>query len=87
MTAATGVYFDISNYSNATLYVPQGTKNKYLATSGWKNFANIVEMSAPSAINGVNAEDAESFVGKIIKDNKIIIMKNGKKHSVSGQGM
>ena len=44
-------------------------------------------MSAPSAINGINAEDAKSFVGKIIKDNKIIIMKNGKKHSVSGQGM
>ena len=79
--------FDSFNYTNATLYIPYGTKNKYLATNGWKNFANIVEMNAPSAINGVNAEDAKSFVGKIIKDNKIIIMKNGKKHSVSGQGM
>jgi hypothetical protein len=46
-----------------------------------------VVITAPSAINGVNAEDAKSFVGKIIKDNRIIIMKNGKKHSVSGQGM
>ena len=46
-----------------------------------------VVITDPSAINGVNAKDAESFVGKIIKDNKIIIMKNGKKHSVSGQGM
>lgn len=46
-----------------------------------------VVITDPSAINGVNAEDADSFVGKIIKDNKIIIMKNGKKHSVSGQGM
>ena len=46
-----------------------------------------VVITDPSAINGVNAEDAKSFVGKIIKDNKIIIMKNGKKHSVSGQGM
>ena len=79
--------FDSFNYTNATLYIPYGTKNKYLATNGWKNFANIVEMDAPSAINGVNAEDAKSFVGKIIKDNRIIIMKNGTKHSVSGQGM
>ncbi len=79
--------FDSFNYTNATLYIPYGTKNKYLATNGWKNFTKIVEMNAPSAINGVNAEDAKSFVGKIIKDNKIIIMKNGKKHSVSGQGM
>jgi hypothetical protein len=46
-----------------------------------------VVITDPSAINGVNAEDAKSFVGKIIKDNKIIIMKHGKKHSVSGQGM
>ena len=82
-----GSNFDSLNYNKATLYVPYGTKDKYLATYGWKNFANIVEMDAPSAINGVNAEDAKSFVGKIIKDNKIIIMKNGKKHSVSGQGM
>ena len=46
-----------------------------------------VVITDPSAINGVNAEEANSFVGKFIKDNKIIIMKNGKKHSVSGQGM
>jgi len=46
-----------------------------------------VVITDPSAINGINAEDAKSFVGKFIKDNKIIIMKHGKKHSVSGQGM
>ena len=44
-TSYTGANFDSSNYSNATLYVPFGTKDKYLATYGWKNFTNIVEMS------------------------------------------
>jgi hypothetical protein len=84
----TGISYDtFSDYTKPTLYVPKGTKDKYLATDGWKNFVNIVEMDEPSAINGVNAEDAESFAGKFIKDNKIIIMKHGKKHSVSGQGM
>ena len=32
---------DYSN--NATLYVPIGTKEKYQATDGWKDFVNIVE--------------------------------------------
>ena len=83
----TSIIYLVNDYTNVTLYVPYGTKTKYQTTNGWKNFANIVEMSAPSAINGVNAEDAKSFVGKFIKDNRIIIMKHGKKHSVSGQGM
>ena len=29
---------------DATLYVPAGTKARYEATEGWKNFKNIVEM-------------------------------------------
>lgn len=28
---------------NSTLYVPDGTKEKYETTNGWKNFVNIVE--------------------------------------------
>ena len=31
-------------YNKATLYVPNGTKSKYEATSGWKNFKIIVEL-------------------------------------------
>ena len=36
--------FNSDVYSNATLYVPVGTKEKYEATDGWKLFSNIVEM-------------------------------------------
>ena len=31
-------------FTSATLYVPVGTKAKYMATDGWKEFKNIVEM-------------------------------------------
>ena len=34
----------VNIYNQATLYVPAGTKGKYQATSGWKNFKNIVEV-------------------------------------------
>ena len=30
-------------YDITTLYVPKGTKAKYEATDGWKNFTNIIE--------------------------------------------
>ena len=35
---------DKTHYSNATLYVPAGTKTKYEATEGWNKLTNIVEM-------------------------------------------
>ena len=34
---------------DATLYVPVGTKEKYQATNGWKEFQNIVE-GTPTSI-------------------------------------
>lgn len=40
---AVGVNYSI--YTTATLIVPIGTKAKYQATDGWKNFTNIVESS------------------------------------------
>lgn len=38
--------FDNAVKMFATLYVPTGTKAKYEATEGWKDFANIVESEA-----------------------------------------
>ena len=35
--------FSVNTFENAPLYVPVGTKEKYQATDGWKDFAYIVE--------------------------------------------
>lgn len=40
------VYFSNSTYLNSTLYVPLGTKEKYVKSEGWKNFFTIVEMDS-----------------------------------------
>ena len=60
-TSDTGSEFDSSNYTNATLYVPKGTKALYQNTDGWKNFQNIVEFDV-SAVQEISGEEAEAKV-------------------------
>ena len=43
--------FYSSNTSNATLYVPAGSKTAYEAADYWKEFKEIVEQSTPSSKN------------------------------------
>ena len=42
--------FSQDTFNNATLYVPNGTIDKYRTTDGWKDFVNIVE-GAPAGID------------------------------------
>ena len=52
-------------YRNDTLYVPEGTMEKYKATAGWKNFV-WMEEGNPLAIklpngNGSNATETQRY--------------------------
>lgn len=44
---------NLSVPKNATLYVPYGSKTLYEQASGWKEFANIIEMEDMGGINDV----------------------------------
>ena len=44
---------DQTGYNTVTLYVPQGTREKYMAAEGWKNFAHIVEMEKSSVSDAI----------------------------------
>lgn len=50
-----------SVYSSATLYVPEGTKAKYEATSAWNQFQNIVEIN-PSGIEAASHNGGKATV-------------------------
>ena len=60
-TSSTGSNFASSNYTNATLYVPKGTKALYQNTEGWNKFQNIVEFDA-TAVKGISGSSAEAKV-------------------------
>ena len=54
--------FNDNTFNVATLYVPEGTIEKYKETSGWNNFVNIEEG------NGITS-NISSIVGKNVKTN------------------
>lgn len=52
-----GFIDDDINLSNATLHVPEGTKELYAAADGWKRFGKIVEDGGKSGIQTVTTAD------------------------------
>lgn len=53
-------HFNNKHYLNSTLYVPKGTKDKYMAAEGWKNFFNIEELDINKMWNGQGNPNADS---------------------------
>ena len=76
--------FSDDTFNNATLYVPVGTIDTYKATTGWKDFANIVE-GTPTGINGIeNTQDNNATIYNLngvrqLEPKKGINIINGKK--------
>ena len=68
--------FTTNTLNNATLYVPVGTKEKYKATEGWKDFLFIEEGDGPNGggIDGVASVRAAA----------VLIQSNGSALTVSG---
>ena len=67
-----------------TLYVPIGSKEKYLQAEGWKKFLNIVEYDATSISSVSSASDSKVIYNlngrRIASPQKGIYIQNGKKY-------
>lgn len=68
--------FKISNdvfedYDEKTLYVPVGTKAKYEATDGWKEFKNIEEMQSVEPVQTETIINTNSLNGQNLSNNII----------------
>ena len=64
--------FSNNTFNNATLYVPEGTKNKYKIQDGWKEFVHIEE-GVPSGI-----EQPLSKTRQIIVEDGLLTIQNVK---------
>ena len=76
--------FSGNTFENATLYVPVGTKEKYQATDGWKDFDYIVE-GTPTGIKVIeNTQNKNATVYdlngvRLLEPKKGINIINGQK--------
>ena len=84
------VRMDIDYYTNTPLYVPVGTKERYMSAEGWKNFITIIEKEKqPTAIthtteSATNEPTYYTIDGKRMTKvpKKGIYIKNHKKYAV-----
>ncbi len=58
-------------YNRVTLYVPAGTKAKYEATDGWKEFKNIVEIAMLDPIDGETTVSTDNLGNEDLSDNVV----------------
>ena len=61
------------NYTNAVLYVPYGSKDKYETMSNWNQFTNIVEMEPVSIENITLPESTQMIIGETQELTPVII--------------
>ena len=83
------IYLDLGKnasdiYQNATLYVPKGTRELYMATDGWNRFLNIVEYGATGISSVRSASDSKAIYNinghRLASPQKGIYIQNGKKY-------
>lgn len=70
------VFFNSPEYNmginqDAILYVPSGTKSKYEATNGWKEFKNIEEMQSVEPVQTETIINTNSLNGQNLSNNII----------------
>ncbi len=72
--------------SEATLYVPAESLEDYKAAEQWKEFGTILPLDkVPNSVENIQT----TFVNgkKLLRNNQLLILREGKTYSVMGQEM
>ena len=92
-TSPQDIYLDFGDssediYSKSTLIVPEGTREMYISTGGWRNFAKIVEGDVEEVVStgvqdvrqSTHSKSIYNLAGqKVDASYKGIVIQNGKK--------
>ena len=67
------------------VYVPVGAKVRYEAATGWNLFSNIIEDASLGIEEPISDSTMKGRANKILRDGMLLIDRNGKTYTVSGQ--
>ena len=77
------VFYDMP-LSEATLYVPAQSLDDYKAADQWKEFGRILPLEeAPSAVENTRLPIANG--AKLLRDGQLLILRDGKTYTITGQ--
>ena len=66
------------------LYVPIGTARQYKTADYWREFFNVIEYNAPSAVEDITAPSSSSNTQKLLRNGQLIILRDGVEYSIMG---
>ena len=75
--------FEMVDYNNCVLYVPQGSVSNYAVAPVWENFINIQEI--PELITETEYKIANTIPVKVLCNGRLYIHSEGKTYTVQGQ--
>ena len=68
------------------LLVPVGMRQAYADAPYWQEFINIRE-ELPSDVSNAVAEDGGATVRKVLRDGQVLIIRNGKTYTITGEAV
>ncbi len=74
-------FFDVNR--QIPVYVPDNAVEAYKADPYWQEFNIIGKSNAPSAVDNISSPDANTH--KLLRDGQLLILRDGKTYTITGQ--
>lgn len=76
--------FGMIQVSNGKLYVPAASIDTYKTTNQWKDWGAVLELDEETSISSIEVTDHKCPTRKVLRGNRVVILKEGNCYSVNG---